>query len=300
VLRICIVLALIAGLIAASAVPVSNPASSRAPTARPLGIFYDNSFINIEDYSHPGALLVAGNCNRYSPQFAQARAAGAEVLAYLNVIEVYDNIPCKLNEGFYMGARERVPLWPYPTYGERHNWPKTRLADMRAGSKWSDHVVDYIVNLMREGKVDGVFLDNVGARLWSKRAEWRTWPQAEKDAWTQGNIDLVRRLDEKRRAINPRFIIVSNNLWDRGDPMGFGGERYVDGVVLEHSKFGEYHRRYAARKFSDLGHRRVLAIARSTEDALAWSREPGVTHVSDQARYNHPGKPVVPFQPAPR
>jgi hypothetical protein len=273
---------------------------SAAAAANPLGIFYGSSLENIADYSHPGALLVAGNCNRYDPRFQTARAAGAELLAYLNAVDVYDNVPCKLNAGFYMGDRARVPLWPFPANGQRINYKNSRLADLRAGSAWADHVVDYISQLMREGKVDGVFLDNIGAKLWGNLSNWSSWPDAERDAWTAGNVDLVRRLDEKRREINPKFLIVTNNFWDRGDPQGLAGERYVDGIVLEHSKLDDWHRRNAGHPFSNLGHRRVLVIARDAQDALTWARVPGVTHVSDQEKYEHPNKPVVPFDAAPR
>jgi hypothetical protein len=270
-------------------------AQSAAAAAKPLGLFFDNSFTNIEDYQHPGALLIAGNCNRYDARFAQARAGGAEVMAYLNAIEVYDVIPCKLNAGYYMGGREHVPLWPFPRYGQRVSYKHTHLADMRKGSAWVNNVVHYVEGLMREGKVDGVFLDNVGARLWSDVSQWKTWDQSEKDAWTEGNIDLVRRLDASRRAINPKFLIVTNNLWDRGDPKGFEGERYVDGIVLQNSPLDQYHMKYAGRRFGDESHRRVLVMTRTDEDAIAWSSVPGVTHVASQATYEHPGKPLLPF-----
>jgi hypothetical protein len=169
------------------------------------------------------------------------------------------------------------------------------MTDIRAGSPWSNHVVEFVEQLMRDGKFDGVFLDVVGARVWADTTEWKDWPQAEKDEYTRGNIDLVRRIDEKRRAINPDFIVVNNSLWDRGDPMGFEGEQYVDGVVLEHPALNDYHRRYAGRRFGDLGHRRVLVIARSAEDARAWAHVPGVTNVTDERSYGHPDEPLVPF-----
>jgi hypothetical protein len=270
--------------------------SAAAASANPLGLYFDDSFTNIEDYQRPGALLVTGNCNRYDARFTKAREAGAEVIAYLNAIEVYDVIPCKLNAGFYMGGRENVPLWPWPRYGERVNWPKTRIADMRAGSKWADNIVDYVSNLMRENKVDGVFLDNIGARMWA-RAKWNSWSPEEKEAWTEGNIDLVRRLYQARTEINPKFIIVTNNVWDvgHGDKRGFEGERYVDGVVLEHPALNKYHIEYAGHDFGDGRHRRVLVLARSAEDAVAWAAVQGVTHVAWQPKYDHPGKPLVPF-----
>ncbi|HEV8444314.1 MAG TPA: hypothetical protein VGQ27_12575 [Steroidobacteraceae bacterium] len=289
-----LLIAMAATLLMAAAF-VAFPAKAEGPQANPLGLFFDNSFTNIEDYSRPGAMLITGNCNRYDERFQKARQAGAEVLAYLDAIEVYDNIPCKLNEGFYGG--KNPPLWPFPTPGTRINWPKTHMTDMQAGSKWQDHVVDYISGLMREGKLDGVYLDCIGARLWSDLAQWKTWPKEEQDAWTRGNVDLVRRLDEKRREINPKFILIVNNIWDRGggDRNGWEGEKYVDGVVIEHPNLSDYHRAYAGREFGRSGHRRVMIIARTDEDGLAWSRVPGVTNVAVQNKYDHPAKPILPF-----
>jgi hypothetical protein len=283
----------VAASIAAALMPLA--ASAGSPVANPLGLFYDSSFTHFEAYEHPTAMLIAGNCNRDDPRFQQARAAGAEVLAYLNPTAVYDSLPCKRKPSLYGPDRERVPLWPYPNYGERVSWKHTHMTDMRAGSNWSNHVVDFVEKLMRDGQFDGVFLDVVGARVWADTTDWKTWPQSERDEYTRGNIDLVRRIDEKRRAIDPGFIVVNNSLWDRGDALGFEGEKYVDGVVLEHPSLNEYHRRYAGRPFGDLGHRRVLVIARSTEDARAWAHVPGVTHVTDERNYAHPGAPLVPF-----
>jgi hypothetical protein len=272
-------------------------AQSANAAANPLGLYFDESFNNITDYYHPGALLVAGNCNRDDERFATARKAGAEVLAYFNPIEIYDRVPCKQNAEFYMGGNGRVPLWPFPAPGVRVNWPRTHMVDLRAGSEWSNHVVEFISQLMREDKVDGVFLDNIGARMWD-RAKWKEWPKEEQDAWMEGNIDLVRRLYEARNQINPDFIIVTNNTWDlsNGDKRGFEGEKYVDGVMLEHRKPNAFQQQYAAHKFGDGRHRRVLVMANNEEEAKVWLGVPGVTHVGLQDNYKHPGKPFTPFK----
>jgi hypothetical protein len=158
-------------------------------------------------------------------------------------------------------------------------------------------MVVYVSQMMRQNKFDGVFIDGLGARLWTA-VNWDSWPQWEKDAYTKGAIDLVRRLDAARRAINPRFIIITNGLWDRGDALGFQGEQYIDGVSLEHHPSTDpWSVKYAGHAFSNLGHRRVLAIGRGTADARAWAQVPGVTHVTDQTtpQYVHPNPPVVPF-----
>jgi hypothetical protein len=263
----------------------------------PLGMFFNNTFNNVADYQRPTAMLVSGNCNRGNAFFSQARAAGAEVLAYIDPVEMYDSRPCDTSRRFYsLNGREKGPtpaLWPFPRYGQRINWPKTHMLDLRVGSPWADRVVAYVERLMVEDQVDGLFLDVVGARLWSKLADWKSWPQSEQDAWTEGCIDLVRRIDASRRRLNPGFILVNNNLWDRGDAAGFVGEQYVDGVVLEHPNFSQYHRDYAGRPFGNLGHRRVLIITRDDGEAREWANVQGVTNVVNQTGYGSPGPPLI-------
>jgi hypothetical protein len=271
----------------------------RAEAANPLGIAYKDT-TNVSLYAAPTAMLIAGRCNRNDPAFEQARRAGAEVLVYLNATQRPDRRVCALDNELYLNDLSRVPLWPYPSEGQRVNYPNTHLADIRPGSPWVLHVVDYVEQLMRQHKFDGVFLDVSGARLWGKLADWESWPQQEKDAWTDGSVDLVRRLDERRRAIDPGFIIVTNGFWDRGDARGLAGERYVDGIMLEHPKAGSaWQIKNAGKPFGDLGHRRVLVITDSAS-AQEWARVRGVTHVSDQYesanKYRHPGAPPVAFQ----
>jgi hypothetical protein len=273
------------------------PATSFA--ANPAGVAFNSSLTNVSLYGKPTGLLITGRCNRYAAAFATARAKGAEVLTYLNAVERPDKAVCAEDKKFYMGNYGAVPLWPYPTYGARQQWAGNRMTDMRPGSKWILHVVKYVENLMREKKVDGVFLDVVGARPWGSLAKWESWTQSEKNAWTDGNIDLVRRLDASRRAINPKFIIMNNNVWDRGDTRGLAGEKYVSGVSIEHPKLGvqPWHKAYASKKFGSVGHRRVLVIARDAADAKKWSSTvPGVTHVSSQMYYGYPTVPPVGFK----
>ncbi|MET0657844.1 MAG: hypothetical protein ABW110_06765 [Steroidobacteraceae bacterium] len=273
------------------------PATTLA--ANPAGVAHNGSLTNVALYGKPTGLMIAGRCNRYAPVMATIRTKGAEVLAYLNPVERPDVQICALDRGFYMNNYGLVPLWPYPTYGQRQQWTGSRLTDMRPGSKWVLFVVAYVENLMREKKVDGVFLDVTGARVWGSLASWDSWSAAEKNAWTDGNVDLVRRLDASRRRLNPKFIIMNNNVWDRGDTRGLPGERYVDGVTIEHPRLGvpAWHKNYAQKTFSNIGHRRVLVIARSTADAKLWSAVSGVTHVSDQMYYGYPTPPPVPFKP---
>jgi hypothetical protein len=270
--------------------------ASPANAANPFGIAY-NSANNVSLYAKPTGILIAGRCNLYHANFAAARQKGAEVLAYLNAADRPDHFVCAEDQKFYMGDYGQVPLWPYPSYGQRSVYPNFRMTDMRPGSAWILHVVKHVEGMMRARKVDGIFLDVVGARPWSKLSAWTTWTQKEKDAWTDGNIDLVRRLDAKRRAVNPDFIILANNVWDRGDSRGFAGEKFVDGLILEHPvrPMSTYHKNYVARPFSNIGHRRVLVITHDATEARQWAAVPGVTHVSSQITYGTVNTPPVPF-----
>jgi len=276
---------------------VSFPSGASAAntfTTNPAATAYRYS-TGVSAYAKPGGLVIAGNCNRDDAAFVSARAKGAELLAYVAPVNVIMQYTCPEDLALY-GNHTSTPKWPYPQAGARSNFANTRMTDIRAGSVWSNQVVAYVEGLMRENKVDGVFLDVVGARLWTSLANWDSWPQWERDAWTDGNIDLVRRLDASRRAINPNFIIVNNGVWDRGDSRGFAAEKYVDGVVLEHHlSTSTYHRNYAKRTFSNLGHRRVIVIGRSVAEAVAWTTMQGVTHVSSNSTYLQVTPPSVAF-----
>ena len=275
---------------------VSTLCAGLAQAANPFGIAFKYT-TNVTRYGNETGIVIAGRCNRYASSFATVRANGGEVLAYLNAANRPDNHVCALDEAFYMNDYGAVPLWPYPSYGQRSIYSGTHMTDLRPGSKWILYVVSYVEKLMRERKVDGVFLDTIGGRPWGL-SNWSNWSQTEKNAWTDGSVDLVRRLDAKRRAINPNFIIVNNNIWDRGDSRGLPGEKYVDGVTLEHPRgVTLYHRNYAAKSFGNLGHRRVLVIARDSDEAKQWAGVKGVTHVSPQMSYSYPPAPVVGFKP---
>lgn len=278
---------------------LSSLAATAAQAANPAGIAFARQ-TNVPLYGKPTGMLIAGRCNRYAAEFAAARAKGAEVLAYINPVSRPDQKVCNLDEQLYMNNRGAVPLWPFPSYGQRSIFANTRMTDIRVGSAWSNWVVSYVEKLMRERKVDGVFLDVVGARPWGI-ANWTGWSTSEKNAWTAGNVDLVRRLDAKRRAINPNFIIMNNNIWSRsdGNTAGLAAEKYVDGVSLEHPQgTNAFHVNYAKKAFSNLGHRRVLVIANGTDHARAWAGLTGVTHVSNQvsAQYGAATVPPVGFK----
>lgn len=284
----------------------------------PGGLAYVNN-TNAATYGASSTMIITGRCNRYDPTFQAARAKGCELLAYLDFMERPDAPICALDETFYMGNSATVPLWPFLTNGfnsppnlpagqNRVNSAGNHMTDITVGSTWVTFGVNYVIALMKEGLVDGVFLDVIGARLFSSGAtgaNWGLFPgagdwlAAEMLAWTNGCVDIVRQLDAARRAINPGFLIVNNNLWT-GDTAaaGLAGEPFVDGVCLEHHPYSSTANvNYAGKTtFATLGHRRMLALCtnNATENGVtipvsaevaAWAQAQGVTNVFNQQSY---------------
>ena len=274
-------------------------AATTANAGNPLGVAFSRE-TNVTLYGKPTGMVITGRCNRYEPEFATVRSRGGEVLAYLNPASRPDQHVCNLDKGFYMNNYGAVPLWPYPSYGQRSIWANTKMTDMRPGSKWILWVVSYVEKLMRERKVDGVFLDVIGGRPYNQ-SNWTNWSETEKNLWTDGSVDLVRRLDAKRRAINPDFLIINNNVWQRtgGNTRGFAAHPYVDGVAIEHHPVNDFHVNYIKKAFSNLGHRRILIIAKDKTNALAWNKVAAATHVAGQsaAQYGYPLVPYISFKP---
>src|SRR5262245_8125374 len=115
---------LVAGLVA---IPPAATAANTFAT-NPAGFAY-KSVSGVAQYGHPNGMLITGRCNRYDPEFAAARANGAEVLAYLDAPARPDSSGCALDNEFYLGDPSRVPLWPY---APRVNFPDTHLTDITA------------------------------------------------------------------------------------------------------------------------------------------------------------------------
>ena len=105
-----------------------------AQAANPFGLAYSQT-TNVSLYAKPTGILVTGRCNRYNSAFASARSKGAEVLAYINAFERPDHEICDLDKGLYMNNYGAVPLWPYPSYGQRYAWPAHELDRYAPGSR---------------------------------------------------------------------------------------------------------------------------------------------------------------------
>ncbi|NJO13435.1 MAG: hypothetical protein HC872_08220 [Gammaproteobacteria bacterium] len=144
-----------------SAVVTFSTTASAANTYKtnPAGLAYRYS-TGVSAYGKPGGMVIAGNCNSDEAAFVNARANGAELIRYIAPVNVIMYQTCPEDVALY-GNYSSTPKWPYPSAGARTNFLDTKMTDIRKGSVWSNKVVAYVENLMRENKVDGVFLDVV-------------------------------------------------------------------------------------------------------------------------------------------
>ena len=222
----------------------------------------------------PTGMLVAGPNNWLMPGFQASRDKGMEVYAYYNFMERPDVIkPTNtLQLDAYMGDPAMVPLWG----NGRIHWPGTMMTDIRPSSAWTAYALDWCEKLIKEGKIDGLFLDVLGSRPWGDLVKWDTWPIGERTDWTASCLDFVKELDRIRRRVNDRFIIITNNFWNTTSV----AEQYIDGICLEKNPVSAFHTAYARRAFGSLGHRRVLVVARNDIEAAEWVKQAGPTHIT--------------------
>lgn len=245
----------------------------------------------------PNILIMAGRTNRNDAAFQKAREKGAEVFPYFNVVEAPDTPVSSLDDEFYMGDCTAVPRWPYPTPGHRRLWDDQHsMTDLRAGTPWPDYAIEYIsAKIFASDDFDGVYLDVIGGRLWPKSPpydSWDSWPKAEQQEWQAGVTDFMRRLDARRREINPGKKIINNNTWQHNE----GCTQYVDGICIEHIKpSNTYTVGWASKEFGSLGQRRVVIIA-NVGDTAFWKGIPGVTHIGETPNgYGSVAAPTVPY-----
>lgn len=151
----------VASLLTTALLTVTSAFGANTYLTNPLALQYSGTdFTNLTTYYYqPTALIVTSGCNASAAQFQAARAQGAEVLEYIDPVEL-PSWNCSQGNTFYSGASS-------------DEWSPARmngtepLLDITAGSAWSTDVVNYVTALMNSGTVDGVFVDVLGARLWT-------------------------------------------------------------------------------------------------------------------------------------
>lgn len=282
----------------------------------PLGFNYGMDTSLVPGFAQPSAIIVTGRGNRYDARFQEARENGGIVYEYYAVISCPDNLDNPADQEHYLIDGERPPLWPYKDANgnPRTNWKGTKLLDIRAGSTWSTKVEEYARGTIERGWFDGLFLDGLGYRPWSKTkvengvtipgADWETWPREEQELWAKSAINLARIVHEVRAELQPSFEVVHNSTWDSsGDiPGSTEGERYCNGVVAENSKAGSYWQAQAAKPYAGEPFRKRFLVICPNHDLLnQWKAAPGVTHITlvEKAKgqdYQRLTPPVVPYE----
>lgn len=266
----------------------------------------------LPDIARPGCIIVTGMGNCYEPEFQEARLRGALVYRYVPPISRLNESRNPVELELFMGDIAKVPLWGN---GRRNN-SYTMMTDLRVGSAFTTwHVENLLPAIIASKLFDGVFYDVLGARPWGDKLEWDIWPESERVAWTAGALDFARRTHEQRMRLNRTFDILHNNVWHSLEPRG---DQYCNGVCLEgKTTRQDFHVKYASRQFAPGLARRLLVIANpapavaatatspalpamsAVEVALAWTKVPGVTHVTALDRsqgqtYQQPTPAITP------
>jgi hypothetical protein len=246
---------------------------------------YGNSS-DMSAYAHPGGMVVVGRNFTDTAAIDRMQAGGGEVLMYVDVVDgLPDRTTATGDQAALYGGAHMDPAYMWSP--RRYNWQDWPMADMRPGSPWILHAVSVIQGWFPRTHANGLFLDVVGARLWT--SAWSQMSTDERQAWTAGNADFVHRL---RQAL-PGAILVANNVWSGGNPD-------LNGICVEHHPMSD------APYWSGMTGRgdwhqptRNIAIATSVAEAQAWAGVAGVTHVTAQVDYGPMVAPVLPFSAIP-
>lgn len=172
------------------------------------------------------------------------RAAGMESLYYANLMEHPTQWTPSDEEAFLypFGSYSNVPSaywWTgnAATSGNRVNYAGQRMLNIRPGSVWWQHVLDWVVDFWtrQNGRFDGFFLDVLGNRLWV--SVWNTMAattdavagdgRAEAENWIRG---VHWGLTQMRAALGPQVIIVANNTYEETG-LGLSGGKALSAIT---------------------------------------------------------------------
>ncbi len=269
----------------AAVAALAAPAAANA-AANPFTLDYSNS-TNITAYAHPTGAVVVGRNFSNPGVVDRVQAGGGEVYMYVNYVEGANTgySASGAEAGLYGGSQTSSAYLMTPT---RYNFPNLPMLDLRPGSPWVLHAVEWTRQWFPSTHAKGIFLDVIGDRLWTDA--WDSMSSSERTAWNAGARDLIHRL---RAALGPNVILVANNIWENGNPD-------LNGIAVEHHPYSENARWAGMLQRSDWTKPvRNMVIANSTGEAQQWAGRPGVTHVSAQSDYGGPEAPVVGFTPLP-
>ena len=160
-----------------------------------------------------------------------ARAAGAEVLLYVNLVDCFNWTVTTTGEeaALYGGTTQSQIAAAHPTWfwssvagGSPSNYIEFApywMMNLSPGSPWVLHAVDWAVDFFTNRAFDmvggvkqycitGFMLDVLGVEPGGTTPAGWTMPLA--DLWTEGCFDAARRL---RAALGPDVTLVANGNW---------------------------------------------------------------------------------------
>ena len=253
-------------------------------SASPAGFAY-NDLTGVENYAHPGGLVVAGIHLLGDARLKNVAAKGGLVAAYYNFMESPSAWGSPEGDLLYGGRpAPDAYLWS----PRRSNWSGTYMTDVRTASSWGQRAVAYIAGFAaRHPHIKRLFLDVFGERLWT--SSWTAMSAAEKTAWAAGMRYWLPRI---RAACAPFGIkLIVNGTWNEGN-------RDADGATVENHAWSES--AYWTEYLEDgrWGGEEHIVITRVAGDVARWANVPNVRWVAfDQSNYARVGPVWGPFNP---
>lgn len=254
-------------------------------TAVPAALAY-NDLAGIDNYAHPGALVIVDSTLIDDPKVKGLVDAGGEAAIYVNVMEAPDSYSGGERASLYEGAPIKT-AWQWSP--KRSNFGGSTMTDVRQGSAWWAHVLAWFGPMLdRHPHVRRVFLDVYGERLWS--GAWDAMDATERAGWTAGMRWAIPQLHAiaKQHGV----VLTVNGTWALGQPD-------AEGACIENHDFSEagYWRDYMAHPWAASDH---IVITRSSAQALQWAQVAGVRWVAiDQSNYARVGPVWGDFLPDP-
>lgn len=239
---------------------------------QPMRYHYDQA--PLADWSHPGALVIAGlgrsdigpvgTSPAYegtNPGYVTAAEAGATVIAYIDPIidndwGLYHELLLHKFDSLGRTVGPEAALWPGDFVA--NEWGN--LNDFRLGSVIQQKFGAVLELMLDENPwLAGFWIDDTGTRSWFPDFSWETdFTEQDREDYRAGAIALVQTArqvcDTKRMTNGRRRIIIVNGTWTAGTLLSDGGGypdpavhgcSLVEGAEIEHHTLDAWWTDYA-------------------------------------------------------
>jgi len=288
---------------------INWPATTNRPP-QPMAFIYDDPPTNTLDaYAQPGALVVAGRTGYDNQKYKNISAAGGSVLIYLDVLidAKYGDYHAMLLDASQCGPA--VPRWP----GEPKANEWGYLNDFRPGSVVQQKLQCVLEKMVADNPhMAGWFADDVGSRSWYPDINWDSWSPADKQAYRDGAVEIVKTF--RKVADEHGLIFVVNGTWSGGTleadgggypDMSQTGNALADGGVVEHHPVSElpYFKNYACapqwatQSPITKGKSLMVAINNTAAEMQAYRDSGCYAYLTIQSEYGQAPTPWGEFHP---